>query len=118
MKPKHIMKSAFCAMLLTLGALPGTAYADHSGTVNVGHGHHANLRDGPGTGSDIIGSLPDGAVINIVCTMSGDSVTGTYGTSAVWDMLDTGQWRRLLRARGPRLTVTQAAGASWPRSPA
>ncbi|CAN5330149.1 hypothetical protein BH11PSE11_BH11PSE11_27090 [soil metagenome] len=62
-----------------------------SGTVNTA-GANLNVRSGPGTGYSIVGSLADGARVSITCQTTGTSVTGTYGTSNLWDKIGSGRF--------------------------
>jgi uncharacterized protein YraI len=47
-----------------------------------------NVRAGPGTSYHIIGSLPAGRAVTIVCQTRGTSVSG----STIWDQLSSGGW--------------------------
>ena len=61
------------------------------GTVNTTSAD-LNVRSGPGTSYSIVGSLSDGASVTISCQTTGTSVTGTYGTSNIWDKIGTGRY--------------------------
>ncbi|MEJ7596433.1 MAG: hypothetical protein WKG01_00875 [Kofleriaceae bacterium] len=70
-----------------------------SGTSNGGGGFPARIntsgapltiRAGASTSSAAIGSVADGAFVSISCQKTGQSVTGTYGTSTLWDKIGTG----------------------------
>jgi len=67
----------------------GTAYAAASGTVHTS-GAALNVRSGPSTTASSVGSVANGASVSISCQMYGQSVTGTYGTSNVWDKIGAG----------------------------
>ncbi|ARU60241.1 metalloendopeptidase [Tumebacillus avium] len=67
----------------------GGTYAN--GTVNTA-GADLNVRSGPGTGYAIVGSVSDGQQVRIYCQTYGTTVTGTYGTSNVWNRIGTGQY--------------------------
>jgi murein DD-endopeptidase MepM/ murein hydrolase activator NlpD len=58
-------------------------------TVNTA-GSPLNIRSGPGTGYSIVGSVADGARVTISCQTTGTTVTGTYGTSNIWDKIGSG----------------------------
>ncbi len=58
-------------------------------TVNTA-GANLNIRSGPGTGYAIVGSVADGARVTIRCQTTGTTVTGTYGTSNIWDNIGSG----------------------------
>ncbi|MET7970446.1 peptidoglycan DD-metalloendopeptidase family protein [Micromonospora sp. NPDC005305] len=62
-----------------------------AGTVNTA-GAALTVRSGPGTGYSAVGSVADGAGVTIYCQTSGTTVTGTYGTSSIWDRIGSGRF--------------------------
>ncbi len=71
----------------------------HSGTTNGGGGIAArvntsgialHVRSGASLSAGIVGSVADGSYVAIHCQKHGGSVTGTYGTSTLWDHIDGG----------------------------
>ncbi|MBK3571208.1 SH3 domain-containing protein [Streptomyces sp. MBT62] len=50
------------------------------------------VRNGPGTGYSIVGSLPGGSKVPIYCQTPGTTVTGTYGTTNIWDNISNGEF--------------------------
>ena len=62
-----------------------------SGTVNTS-GADLTVRSGPGTGYSAVGSLADGTSVTISCQTKGSSVTGTYGTSTLWDKIGSSRY--------------------------
>ncbi|MGH3390821.1 MAG: peptidoglycan DD-metalloendopeptidase family protein [Actinomadura sp.] len=60
-----------------------------SGTVNTA-GTALTVRSGPTTGNAAIGSVPDGGTVFLTCFRRGTSVTGTFGTSDIWDRVGAG----------------------------
>ncbi|HST64605.1 MAG TPA: peptidoglycan DD-metalloendopeptidase family protein [Mycobacteriales bacterium] len=62
-----------------------------SGTVNTA-GAPLTVRSGPGTGFAATGSVADGQSVTISCQTSGTRVTGTYGTSSIWDRIGSGRY--------------------------
>ncbi|MEH1056357.1 peptidoglycan DD-metalloendopeptidase family protein [Micromonospora sp. CPCC 206171] len=62
-----------------------------SGTVNTA-GADLTVRSGPGTGYSAVGSVADGATVTIYCQTTGTTVTGTYGTSSIWDRIGSGRF--------------------------
>lgn len=71
----------------------------NSGTTNGGSGFAAHIntsgaaltiREGASTATAAIGSVADGASVTISCQQVGQSVTGTYGTSKLWDKIGAG----------------------------
>ncbi|MBV1856210.1 hypothetical protein [Catellatospora tritici] len=77
------------AVTAAIGLMAGTALAA-TGTVHTDSGVSINVRSGPHTDSTIVGSVADGASITITCQTYGDTVTGKYGTSNIWDKISTG----------------------------
>jgi uncharacterized protein YraI len=55
-------------------------------------GADLTVRSGPGTGYSAVGSVADGARVTIYCQTSGSTVTGTYGTSSIWDRIGSGRY--------------------------
>ena len=60
-----------------------------SGRVNTS-GAPLTVRKSASTSSAAVGSVPDGGFVTIRCQKRGTSVTGTYGTSTLWDYIGTG----------------------------
>jgi len=67
----------------------GTALAA-SGTVHTDSGEAVNVHSGPHTSDAIVGSVANGASVTISCQTYGDTVTGKYGTSDIWDKISSG----------------------------
>jgi uncharacterized protein YraI len=59
---------------------------------SVAPGVRLNVRSGPGTGYTIVRVLPEGANVPIYCQTPGTTVTGPYGTSNIWDNIDSGEY--------------------------
>ncbi len=59
------------------------------GRVNT-TGAPLTVRAGASTNTSAVGSVADGATVRITCQKRGQSVTGTYGTSTLWDKIGTG----------------------------
>jgi len=78
------------ASALTVVGLATAALAA-AGTVNTA-GAPLTVRSGPGTGYSNVGSVKDGAAVTISCQARGTSVSGTYGTSNIWDKIGTGRY--------------------------
>ncbi len=60
-----------------------------TGTVNTS-GIALTVRKDASTASAAVGSVPDGAKVKITCQKHGTTVTGTYGTSSLWDFIGDG----------------------------
>jgi hypothetical protein len=59
------------------------------GRVNTA-GEALHVRSGASLSASIVGSVADGAYVAIRCQKRGGSVTGTYGTSTLWDKIGAG----------------------------
>ncbi len=60
-----------------------------AGTVNTS-GLALTIRSAPSTDASKVGSVADGAKVNITCQKNGSQVTGTYGTTTLWDFIGDG----------------------------
>lgn len=69
------------------GAPSGT----HTGRVNTA-GAPLTVRAGASTSTAAVGSVADGATVHISCQKRGQSVSGTYGTSTLWDKIGDGRY--------------------------
>ncbi len=58
----------------------------------VAPGYRLNVRSGPGTSYALVRVLPEGATVTINCQRPGETVTGPYGTSNIWDNIASGQY--------------------------
>jgi mannosyl-glycoprotein endo-beta-N-acetylglucosaminidase len=77
-------------VLAAVGLFATPAYADTDvGTVDTG-GTALNVRTGPATTYERIGSLGRGAHVTIACQSAGQAIQGRVSTSAVWVLLATG----------------------------
>ncbi|MCX4916174.1 MULTISPECIES: peptidase [unclassified Streptomyces] len=61
-------------------------------TYPLAPGHTVNVRSGPGTHFSIVRTLSAGSRIPIYCQCPGESVTGPYGVSKIWDNISNGQF--------------------------
>lgn len=61
-----------------------------SGTVHTDSGEAVNVHSGPHTSSSVVSSVANGAAVTISCQTYGDTVTGKYGTSDIWDKISSG----------------------------
>ncbi|MFJ4686107.1 SH3 domain-containing protein [Streptomyces sp. NPDC088789] len=58
----------------------------------VAPGVQLNVRSGPGTQYRIVRTLPLGTTVPIYCQRPGESVSGPYGTSNIWDCIANAQY--------------------------
>ena len=86
-------RRAAAVTVLALTALVAGAGAASaaSGTVNTA-GAPLTVRSGPGTSYASVGTVADGAAVTISCQTAGSSVTGTYGTTTIWDKIGSGRF--------------------------
>ena len=61
-------------------------------TYPVAPGVRLNVRSGPGTNYTIVRVLPEGSQVPIFCQTPGTTVAGPYGTSKIWDNIDSGEY--------------------------
>ncbi|MCX5332390.1 SH3 domain-containing protein [Streptomyces sp. NBC_00140] len=59
---------------------------------SVAPGVRLNVRSGPSTSYRVVRVLAEGAKVPIWCQTPGQSITGPYGTSNIWDNIDDGQY--------------------------
>ncbi|MGW3892834.1 peptidoglycan DD-metalloendopeptidase family protein [Micromonospora chokoriensis] len=69
----------------------GCSSGSGNGTVDTS-GTALTVRSGPGTGYAAVGTVADGTRVTIACQTSGTTVTGTYGTSSIWDRIGSGRF--------------------------
>lgn len=60
-----------------------------TGTVNTA-GADLTIRAKPDASSTAVGSVADGAKVQITCQINGTTVSGTYGTTSLWDYIGNG----------------------------
>lgn len=66
--------------------------ANATGVVNTTSGVSLNVRAQPTTASSIVGSVADGQRVTIYCQTRGQTITGTYGTSSLWNRIGSGRY--------------------------
>jgi uncharacterized protein YraI len=90
LRTRFLRRAAVTATAVA-SVLLGTAGAASAatGTINTS-GAALTVRAAPGTGYDGWTSVADGASVTILCQTTGSSVTGTYGTTNIWDMISDG----------------------------
>ncbi|MGW8665944.1 hypothetical protein [Streptomyces niveus] len=58
----------------------------------VAPGYRVNVRSGPGTNYNVVRTLQYNATVLINCQKAGQSVSGPYGTSKIWDNIANGEF--------------------------
>lgn len=71
------------------GGSGGGGSSGVTGTVNTS-GPDLTVRAQPSASSEAVGSVGDGDKVTITCQVNGSSVTGTYGTTSLWDFIGNG----------------------------
>ncbi|MEU8982526.1 peptidase [Streptomyces sp. NPDC058467] len=61
-------------------------------TYPIAPGYNVNVRSGPGTHFSIVRTLPAGSRVPIYCQCPGETVSGPYGTTKIWDNISNGQF--------------------------
>ncbi|ONI87165.1 metalloendopeptidase [Saccharothrix sp. ALI-22-I] len=61
-----------------------------AGTVGTDSGAAVTIRSGPGTSYSAVGSVASGATVTISCQAKGETITGKYGTTNLWDKIGSG----------------------------
>jgi hypothetical protein len=61
-----------------------------TGTVGTDSGTAVTIRSGPGTSYSAVGSVASGATVTISCQAKGETITGKYGTTNLWDKIGAG----------------------------
>ncbi|MEH6417759.1 SpoIID/LytB domain-containing protein [Pseudomonas sp. CGJS7] len=82
------------------GGMRNAYRSDSSGTPNPGsitgtvntNGTPLNVRSGPGTSYSVVDTLADNTSVTIQCQTTGSSVSGTYGTSKIWNRIGSGRF--------------------------
>ncbi|MFF8394139.1 SH3 domain-containing protein [Streptomyces sp. NPDC016172] len=90
LKRRSVMLAGLTGALLMVGA--ATAEATALRYYPVAPGVSLAVRTGPGTSYGIVRYLPVGAQVPIYCQSPGTTVTGTYGTSNIWDNISNGEF--------------------------
>ena len=83
-KPGRTLLAGTGLALASVLLVASPAAAAVTGTVRTS-GTALNIRATPSTSGTIVGTAANGSSISIDCQSTGSSVTGTYGTSTLWD---------------------------------
>ncbi|MBO4258503.1 SH3 domain-containing protein [Streptomyces griseorubiginosus] len=86
-----LLGGAAGALLMVLGSA-ATANAVTVQTYPTAPGIRLNVRSGPGTNFTIVRVLPSDTRVPIFCQSPGTTVSGYYGTSNIWDNIDSGEY--------------------------
>ncbi|MER7910197.1 peptidase [Streptomyces sp. NPDC096068] len=76
-----------------LGLVLATAGSSAAATsYPVAPGYKVNVRSGPGTQYTIVRVLPLDAKVPVHCQKYGETVSGPYGTTNIWDNIAPGEY--------------------------
>jgi uncharacterized protein YraI len=81
--------AAIVGMIITMPGVAQAYASSATGTINTA-GTALNVRSGPSTSYDSWRTVADGSSVTLLCQTNGESVTGTYGTTTLWDFLSNG----------------------------
>ena len=88
MPARAVFRATFVAVAAAAAMVIGAGVAAAAtGTVNTDSGAPVNVHTSPSVGSTVVTTVASGASVTIDCQINGDSVTGKYGTSTLWDHL-------------------------------
>ncbi|MDH6451976.1 MULTISPECIES: SH3 domain-containing protein [unclassified Streptomyces] len=89
LKRRSVMLAGLAGAFLMVGAAHAEAAIHY---YDVAPGLRLNVRRGPGTQYGIVRVLPEGAKVAIFCQTPGETVSGYYGTSNIWDNIANGEF--------------------------
>ncbi|MFF4347698.1 peptidase [Streptomyces sp. NPDC001530] len=69
-----------------------TLSAEALRTYPLAPGYNVNVRSGPGTNYPIVRVLSAGSSVPIRCQCPGETITGPYGTTNIWDNIANAQF--------------------------
>ena len=72
--------------------LPATSFRFNA-SIGTDNGLEVAGRRGPKTTAEVVRKLASGTAVKIVCQTRGQQVSGKYGTSRIWDLIDLGNGR-------------------------
>jgi len=89
--PPVVIQQAPRTVIVSPAPVPGTDNIGNGGnyyTINS-QGSVINVRVNPSTVSGVVGSLVQDQYVHITCTQRGDAVSGPFGTTTLWDRIDS-----------------------------
>jgi hypothetical protein len=90
-QPPVIIQQAPRTVIVSPAPVPGTDSVGDGGNfypINS-RGSVINVRVNPSTASGIVGTLVQDQYVQITCTQRGDAVSGPFGTTTLWDRIDS-----------------------------
>ncbi|WP_128382148.1 SH3 domain-containing protein [Streptomyces cavernae] len=85
-----VVGGAAAALALVVGASSEASAAVRY--YAIAPGYSVNVRSGPSTNYSIIRVLPVGSYVPIFCQRPGETITGPYGTTNIWDNIANGEY--------------------------
>ncbi|WP_393079853.1 hypothetical protein [Streptomyces sp. LN704] len=87
---RTLVAGGFAAtVMLVMGAASEAAAA---ASYPLAPGVSVNVRSGPGTHYTVVRTLSPGSSVPIYCQCPGETVSGYYGTTNIWDNIANGQF--------------------------
>ena len=90
LRRRSVLLAGLSGAFITVGAATGEAATLRY--YEVAPGYRVNVRSGPSTSYRVVRVLAEGAKVPIWCQTPGETITGPYGTSNIWDNIDNGQF--------------------------
>ncbi|WP_328495691.1 SH3 domain-containing protein [Streptomyces sp. NBC_00414] len=59
---------------------------------SIAPGYTVNVRSGPGTQYRLVRTLAPGSRVPIFCQRPGETISGPYGTTKIWDNIEVGEY--------------------------
>ncbi|MFD3315214.1 SH3 domain-containing protein [Streptomyces sp. NPDC058694] len=59
---------------------------------SIAPGYTVNVRSGPGTQYRLVRTLSVGSKVPIFCQRPGETISGPYGTTNIWDNIKVGEY--------------------------
>ncbi|MCX5605231.1 SH3 domain-containing protein [Streptomyces phaeochromogenes] len=59
---------------------------------SIAPGYTVNVRSGPGTQYRVVRTLAVGSKVPIFCQRPGETISGPYGTTNIWDNIKVGEY--------------------------
>ena len=114
-RARRLALTSIAAVALLLGSA-GVAQAAPGATVRT-EGGPLKVRSGPSRSGVIVGTLPNGASLTVVCQQNGQQITGVVRTTTAWDKLGDGRFvsDAYVNRPGPAPAACAVAASAWVR---
>ncbi|WP_284990853.1 SH3 domain-containing protein [Arthrobacter sp. efr-133-TYG-120] len=89
---KRVLAAGAITVALAAGSAVFAAPAD-AATGRLGKSYSLNVRSSPQVSASVVGTIPKGGSVNLLCYVRGANVQGPWGASNIWDRVDLGGGR-------------------------